>query len=204
MINFIKLYKLKRKYPLCKIESWNISPDVVFGIDVHIKPFVDIGTGVKIGAYSYINSYTELKDASIGAFCSIAGFCSIGMDSHPINWLSTSPKLYSKLKFNVEQCYKEQKSGPIIGNDVWIGSHSIIMRGVEIGDGAIIGAGAIVTKNVPPFAIVAGCPAKVINYRFNQDVIEKIQNLKWWDMDDQSLLLLKKDILLKEGFYKFW
>lgn len=70
-----------------------------------------------------------------------------------------------------------------IGNDVWIGANVIILDGIEIGDGAVVAAGSVITKSVPPYAIVGGVPAKIIRYRFEKDKIEKLLILKWWDMD---------------------
>ena len=73
-----------------------------------------------------------------------------------------------------------QKQGTVVGNDVWIGQDAIVMRGLTIGDGAVIAAGAVVTKDVPPFAIVGGNPAKLIRFRFPSDVIDELTTLRWW------------------------
>ena len=75
-----------------------------------------------------------------------------------------------------------------VGNDVWIGARAIIMDGIKIGDGAIIGANSVVTKDVPPYAIVAGCPAKLIRYRFSEDVINKLLELCWWDYPKEFIV----------------
>ena len=75
-----------------------------------------------------------------------------------------------------------------IGNDVWLGAHSIIRRGVIVGDGAVVGAGAVVTKNVPPYAVVVGSPARVLRYRFPAETIERLQRVKWWNYTADSLL----------------
>lgn len=79
------------------------------------------------------------------------------------------------------------KGDTVIGNDVWIGEKSIILPGVEIGDGAIIAAGSVVTKNVEPYSIVGGIPAKLIKYRFNKDTIKKLISIKWWDWSDTDI-----------------
>lgn len=71
----------------------------------------------------------------------------------------------------------------IIGNDVWLGANSLVLKGVKIGDGAVIGAGAVVTKDVPPYAIVGGNPAKVIKMRFDDETIGKLMQLQWWNLD---------------------
>lgn len=81
--------------------------------------------------------------------------------------------------------FEENKKEVIIGNDVWIGQSVLIKPGVVIGDGAIIGAGAVVTKNVAPYAIVVGVPAQIIKYRFSDEQIKKLLNIKWWDKDKE-------------------
>jgi acetyltransferase-like isoleucine patch superfamily enzyme len=83
--------------------------------------------------------------------------------------------------------YDRFKEPVVIGNDVWIGTGAIILRGLSVGDGAVIGAGAVVTKDVPPYAIVAGNPARVIKYRFEEAVIKRIQASKWWEMSDGEI-----------------
>lgn len=72
-----------------------------------------------------------------------------------------------------------------IGNDVWIGQRAMVMGGVRIGNGAVVGAGAVVTKDVPPYTIVGGVPAKIIRYRFSDKVVKKLQSSKWWDYDSR-------------------
>ena len=98
---------------------------------------------------------------------------------------------YSKAKQNgvtlvKEVIYEEQKQ-TTIGNDVFIGANVTIIDGVTIGDGAIIGAGAVVVKDIPPYAVAGGIPAKVIKYRFDQDIIEKLLKLQWWNWSDEEL-----------------
>jgi acetyltransferase-like isoleucine patch superfamily enzyme len=142
-----------------------------------------------IGMYSFINSNTTVyPDTVIGRYCSIGKNCEIGAFDHPIDWLSTSPFQYNmQLHFPQHQgeCHQIKPSRPnltTIGNDVWIGSLCIIKRGITIGDGAIIAGGAVVIDDVPPYAIVGGIPAKVLKYRFDETKIEKLKNLKWWEL----------------------
>lgn len=82
-----------------------------------------------------------------------------------------------------------------MGNDVWVGCNSVLISGVKVGDGAIIGAGAVVTKDIPPYAIVVGVPARVIKYRFDEEVRERLLQIKWWNWDDEKI---KRNI----GFFK--
>jgi len=106
---------------------------------------------------------------------SVAYGVRIGLPEHPVNMVSTSPKIYRNIK---SKDIKDVYFPPIIGNDVWIGANAIILQGVTIGDGAVIAAGAVVTKDVPPYAIVGGVPAKVIKYRFSDDVILKLLEIR--------------------------
>ena len=143
-----------------------------------------------IDKYSYIGRNCLVINTEIGKFTSIADNCFIGCSSHPTNWISTSPVFYKgKNILNKNFCFLEYESNKktIIGNDVWIGCNVLIKSGVTIGDGAIIGMGSIVTKNIEPYSIVAGNPAKHIKYRFDEDIIEKIQNIKWWELDEKQL-----------------
>lgn len=145
----------------------------------------------KIGAYSYIGRNTVVVKANIGKFCSIASDCQIGLASHTLSYLSTSPIFTEKHNSTKHEWATEDITYPYkavnIGNDVWIGYRAIICGGVTIGDGAVIGTGAIVTKDVPPYAIVAGVPAKLIKYRFEESTIEELMKIKWWNLPDSEL-----------------
>lgn len=152
-------------------------------------------SGAYIGKYTYINLYDYLPNCKIGRFCSLGQRITVISDNHPSSvFVSTSPSFYSTAKQNGHSFVKENKfeerlsvSGfdAIIGNDVWIGSYVIIKGGVTIGDGAIVAMGSVVTKDVPPYAIVGGVPAKVIKYRFDERQIDKLLELRWWDKPDE-------------------
>lgn len=137
-----------------------------------------------IGQHSYLGEYTKIdRNVIIGKYCSIANNVLIGATIHPQDWLSTSPFQYDNwLLPNVKKYPWKIGLNTTIGNDVWIGANVVIQSGVSIGDGAIIGSGAIVTKNVPPYSIVVGVPAKIIKYRFSDEIIETLLDLKWWNL----------------------
>lgn len=157
--------------------------------NVLLQRFVDIYEGTTIGRYTYLGDYTKVdRFVSIGKYCSIADHVLIGATKHPIDWLSSSPFQYDE--WLDEKCKKlswEIGKNTIIGNDVWIGSGAVIQTGVKIGDGAIIGSRAVVTKDVPPYAIVAGVPAKIIRYRFNEDIIKQLLNVCWWNLSHEEI-----------------
>ncbi len=145
---------------------------------------------VKIGRHSYMVSEMLDSNISIGRYCSIAYHVVIASSEHPAYYLTT----HRTGEYPFLKDYKFHKEidaeKTIIGNDVWIGANAIIRRGITIGDGAIIGAGAIVLNDVPAYSIVAGVPARIIKYRFNEETVKKLLLLKWWEIDESSLASL--------------
>lgn len=145
---------------------------------------------VHIGDHSYIGNFSQLNaikgtTINIGKFCSIASRVTILTANHDYKNVSTYP-FDRNPKISEYQC--RISNNVDIGNDVWIGINAIILPGVTINDGAIIAAGAIVTKDVPPYAIVGGAPAKIIKYRFEQSTIDKLLYIKWWDYPIDHIL----------------
>ncbi len=146
---------------------------------------------VSLGKYSYIGPKAEISETSIGKFCSIG----IGLTSspglHPLDLISTSPIFYSSanqtgLTFSKNNHINENNK-IVIGNDVWIGNNVTLLDGVIIADGAVIAAGAVVRNDVPPYAIVGGVPSQILKYRFNDQIIEKLLRIKWWEFDEKKL-----------------
>lgn len=151
-----------------------------------------VGTGsnlinVSIGKYSYTGKNVNAVNAIIGNFCSIASYCCIGGGDHAKDLISTSPVFVKGRNcFGVNLTLSDIKlqKAVKIGNDVWIGEKVFIIDGITIGDGAIIGANSVVTHDIPPYAIAAGCPARIIRYRFASSVINVLLASKWWNLDD--------------------
>lgn len=161
---------------------------------------------VILGAYSYMMSARIRVKTYIGRYTSIARNVVIGEPNHPITWLSTSPIQYNhKDKWGWHESLKDFEAEEIpkkdyakifgkrveIGNDVWIGDSAQVLRGVKINDGAIVAAGAVVTQDVPSYAIVGGVPAKIIRYRFDEETRVRLLKLQWWNYHPKHLSGLK-------------
>jgi acetyltransferase-like isoleucine patch superfamily enzyme len=153
-----------------------------------------------MGYGSYIASNSTIV-GNIGKFTSIASEVCTNLGIHPLTnpYVSTSPMFFSLLKqsgktFAKKQMFHEFKKPINIGNDCWIGQRVFIVGGVNIGDGAIVLAGAVVTKDVPPYAIVGGVPAKILKYRYDEDTIQLLLKTKWWNKPIQWL---------EENWYSF-
>ena len=167
---------------VCKLE----------GGEFHSKTLRSIFTkyhDIDIGLYSYGCFSPEKIPAGtlIGRYCSFARGILILNGSHPVTFKSTHPFFY-----NPSLGYADKlliaRTKIVIGNDVWIGANATILPSVShIADGAVIGAGSVVTKNVPPFAIVAGNPSKIVKFRFKEETIQKIVQSGWWDRDIESI-----------------
>lgn len=157
-----------------------------------------------IGSYTYIAPGCIINNCKIGCYCSIAMNVKIGMGSHPLQYISTSPIFYNpnnplRTKLVKKDLYNEFEKTDI-GSDVWIGVNSIIKDGVKISHGAVVGAGSVVTKDVPPYAVVGGVPAKIIKYRFDENIIALMLETKWWEWEmkkiKQSISMFSTDVNL--------
>lgn len=137
--------------------------------------------------YTYTGPFDLIFKSIIGSFTSISYGVTIGPPEHNYKRLSTHPFIYDKFYNIIDEkeliSNDKFKKTLIIGHDVWIGCNSTILRGVTIGNGAIIGANSLVKHDVPPYSIVVGNPARVIKYRFAENVIQILQQVKWWEWD---------------------
>lgn len=144
-----------------------------------------------IGRSTYTGMNTVLMHATIGSFCSISWNVSVGGANHDYTRVAQHSFLYNN-KDNLRPDNKEipydRFSEPLnIGSDVWVAAGAVILRGVNIGDGAVIGANSVVTREVPPYAVVAGSPARIIKQRFEDKIVELLLELKWWEWDDSKI-----------------
>ncbi|MBY7733841.1 CatB-related O-acetyltransferase [Francisella philomiragia] len=182
-----KVLEYKNKEKFLRIGYMTKVSDCSFGIYTTLYDEIFL-KNVSIGDFTYVASKTHIHQTKIGKFCSIGPGCRIGLGKHPTSrFVSTHPAFFSISKQSqvtfVDRNYFTEFENINIGNDVWIGANVLVIDGVNIGSGAIIAAGSVVTKDVPPYAVVGGVPAKVIKFRFEEDEVEKLLKVKWWDMD---------------------
>ncbi|HWU95173.1 MAG TPA: CatB-related O-acetyltransferase, partial [Sphingomonas sp.] len=159
-------------------------------------------TPMQVGAFTYLGEEAHLEHSQVGRYCSIGKRAQIGLSTHPTGWLTTSALGFMPFPAFEDHFRDEdpawQRALPVgdnpacttqIGNDVWIGANAMVKQGVTIGDGAVIGAMAVVTRDVPAYAVVAGTPARVIRMRFPDAVIERMLALRWWQYNLLDLAL---------------
>lgn len=142
-----------------------------------------------VGRYTRIAG-AQVMHSTIGNFTSIAGNTLIGPGQHPTTYLSTHRAFYKGIVWHYDwkgDLGYDDIERVVIGSDVWIGRNCLIMDGVTIGDGAIVAAGAVVTKDVPPYAVVGGVPAKVLKYRFPQEMIDRLMEIQWWSLPEEEI-----------------
>lgn len=149
---------------------------------------------VNVGCHTYGNPrlmlWSDKERINIGKYCSIAENVTIfGGGEHRTDWVTTFP---ISIAFNLEGAWQDgipaTKGQTFIGNDVWIGYGSTILSGVTIGDGVVVGACSVVSRDVPPYAIIAGNPAEVVRMRFSKKVVDDLMKIKWWDWSEERII----------------
>jgi len=183
MIRFIKIIILKLMYTQKNsvIKSSNVSFSSSVGKFCIIEKGVYISKDSCVGDFSYVNAYSSIENSSIGKFCSISSGVIIGPYEHDYKFITTHP--FYKHKFygfsDLKLFKSEVKNKCVLGNDVWIGVNAIIKEGIKIGNGAVVASGSVVTKDVPPYEIWGGVPARFIKSRFDQDIIDSLNDIDW-------------------------
>jgi len=157
------------------------------------RKLIEVGL-LTVGRHTYgtpiIDVYKGIeRKVFVGNFCSFSrGVIIVTGGEHPLNWVSTFP---FRARWNLTGAYEDgmpTSSGDVvIGSDVWIGTEAMILSGVTIGDGVIIAARSVVTGDIPPYAIVAGVPARILKYRFAQSIADQLLKIKWWEWDDERI-----------------
>jgi phosphonate metabolism protein (transferase hexapeptide repeat family) len=173
--------------------------------DTKLGQFTDVAERVilaecEVGDFTYIERHVEAIYTTIGKFCAVAANARLNALNHPMDRISQHKITYRPNEYfvfaKVDKAFREKRQNACvtIGNDVWIGHGAIILPGLSIGHGAVIAAGAVVTKNVDPYAIVAGVPSKRIKWRFEKSISERIIALGWWDWEQEKLMAAVADM----------
>ena len=155
-----------------------------------------IGPDVKIGRYCSLGEDSLIARSTIGSFCAMAARVAINPFNHPTDWLSIHEFQYRSDSYDWVPEYRDMErlnrtpemfSQVTFGSDIWVGANAVVVGGVTVENGAVVAASSVVTKDVPPYAIVAGVPATVKRYRFPEKIIARLLRSKWWDLELSQL-----------------
>ena len=188
--------------PHSTVGDFSTVRESVIGEHSTIQRYGDIW-GLELGRYSCVGRMCTIQECKIGSFCALADYLTIGCDDHDYKMITTHPFWHDSswgisddVEFSKQYREKEYEQPCEIGNDVWFGAGVIVCRNVRIGDGCVIGAGAVITKDIPPYSVVVGTPGRVIKKRFSDEMINRLEKCKWWDL---PLEVIKRNIDLFKG-----
>jgi phosphonate metabolism protein (transferase hexapeptide repeat family) len=180
--------------------------------DTTFGGFCEVGARTKVaessfGDYSYVVNDSDIIYTTVGKFCSIAAHTRINPGNHPLDRVALNHFTYRSSAYGLgpdDAEFFDWRRGfrCVLGNDVWIGHGAVVLPGRRLGNGAAVGAGAVVTADVPPFAIVVGVPAKIVRYRFAPEIIAALERIAWWDWPHERLGTAMQDFrrMSAEGF----
>lgn len=197
---YAHILALRWRNPSSNIQSHLISKQARIGKCCTIGFGAEIGARTIIGDYSYVNAFSIVSYADIGRYCSIGYHCHVGPHNHPTHFPSTSPHTYRQgniLRWN--SGWAELGEPAVIGSDVWIGSNAVVLQGVRVGEGSVVAAGAVVTKDVPPYTIMGGVPATPLRMRFDARTVSVLVASRWWDLPEDRLRTAWPELLAALG-----
>ncbi len=186
------------QHPMRIADVYRVTDRIHIPARVAVESYAALNKGsfLSIGAYSFTHPGLP-SSIRLGRYCSLARDVRVMGPQHPITRFTTSPVTYlprwgsfAQSEFGGEwntRRFQEMPPSPVLGNDVWIGENVLLKGGITIGDGACVAAHAVVSKDVPPYAIVGGVPARIIRYRFSEAVVARLLRLKWWEYNYPDL-----------------
>ena len=145
-----------------------------------------------VGSYNHFGNRVMLMNARVGNYCSIGPEVKVGQMDHDLHCVSTSTKIFGPAHGITD--HPGFREPAVIDHDVWLGANVVVRQGVHIGTGAVVGAGSVVTSDIPPYAIAVGAPAKVIKYRFPESTISMLLKSKWWELDHKEAVQRCKEL----------